>query len=93
MILADDHSEEPVSYLTLLWIEQRVNTCTNQSEVRRKLETIKYEIEAQELIQEMNTNRLTPGYHYTPHLVEDMKWAVRYMVDKDNLYDKFISNT
>ena len=84
---------EFVSYLTLLWIEQHVNTCVNQSEVRKRLNEIVYECEAEQLIEEMNANRLIPGYHYTPHLVEDMKWAIRYMVDKDNLYDKFTGNT
>jgi hypothetical protein len=88
LILADDHSEEPVSFLTLQWIEQNINTCVNQSEVRRKLETIKYEIEAQELIEQMNQNRLIPGLHFTPHKLEQMREYSKYLNDKDELQRK-----
>lgn len=89
MIVATDGIEdEPVSYLTLLWIEQHLNTVVNQSEVRLKLETIRYEWEAQKLIQEMNDNRLIPGFHYTPHLLEDQREAIKFMVDKDDYNDK-----
>lgn len=77
-----------VSYLTLLWIEQNINTCTNQSEVRRRLNEIVYECEAEQLIEEMTANRLIPGFHYTPHKVEDQYWAIRFMVDKDNYHDR-----
>lgn len=85
--------EEFVSYLTLLWIEQNLNKCSNQSEVRRKIDHIVYECEAEQIIQEMNANRLIPGFHYTPHLVEDQKWAIRFMVDKDDYHDKFKRTT
>lgn len=89
MIIANDSIEdEPVSYLTLLWIEQHLNTVVNQSEVRIRLERIKYEWEAQKLIHEMNDNRLIPGFHYTPHLLEDQKNAIQFMVDKDDYHDK-----
>lgn len=76
--------DEYVSYLTILWIEQHLNTCVNQSEIRRKMNELVYECEADQLIQEMNANRLIPGFHYTPHLVEDQRRAIQFMVDKDN---------
>lgn len=84
MILADDHSEEPVSFLTLQWIEQNLNTCINQSEVRRKLETLRYEIEAQELVEQMRQNKLIPGRDYTPHKLEDQREYSKYLNDKDD---------
>lgn len=85
MILATDNQEdEPVSYLTLLWIEQHVNTVVNQSEVRRKIDKIKFEWEAQELIQEMRTNKLIPGLHFTCHKLDEMKEYSKYLNDKDD---------
>lgn len=81
--------EDFVSYLTILWIEQHINTCANRDEIQRKLSQIVYECEAEQLIQEMNMNRLIPGFHYTPHKVEDQYWAIRFMVDKDDYHDKY----
>ena len=75
---------EFVSYLTLLWIEQHVNTCVNQSEVRKRLNEIVYECEAEQLIEEMNANRLIPGYHYTPHKLDEMREYSKYLNDKDD---------
>lgn len=88
MILAEENNEELVSYLTLVWIEQHVNTCTNQAEVRRKINKIKYEIEAQELITEMRQNRLIPGLHYTPHKLDEMKEYSKYLNDKDDKFER-----
>ena len=85
MIIADNNSEdEPVSFLSLLWIEQNVNTVTNQSEVRVQLVKIKYEWEAQKLIAQMEENRLIPGLHYTPHKLDEMKQYSQYLNDKDD---------
>ena len=77
------HSEDFVSYLTLLWIEQNINKCTNQSEVRQKLNKIVYECEAEQLIEEMKANRLIPGLHYTPHKLDEMREYSKYLNDKD----------
>lgn len=91
MIIADNHSEdEPVSFLTLSWIEQNLNRVICQDEVRRKLDKIKYEWEAQELVTLMNQNRLIPGRDFTPHLLDDQREYSKYLNDKD---DKFTSNT
>jgi hypothetical protein len=84
---------EFVSYLTILWIEQHLNTCVNQSEIRQQINNIVYECEAEQLIEEMNNNRLIPGFHYTPHKVEDQYFAIRFMVDKDNYHDRTSSTT
>lgn len=73
-----------VSYLTLMWIEQNVHTCTNQSEVRQKLKEIQYECEAEQLIQEMMANRLIPGLHFTPHRLDEMREYSKYLNDKDD---------
>ena len=88
IVATNDIEEDKVNYLTLLWIEQNLNTCANSAEIRKKLEGISYECEAEELIQEMNVNRLIPGLHYTPHTVRDQYFAIRYMVDKDNFYER-----
>lgn len=74
---------EFVNYLTILWIEQNIYMCTNQSEVRRALDKIVYECEAEQLIQEMQTNRLIPGLHFTPHKLDEQREYSRYLNDKD----------
>jgi hypothetical protein len=85
LILASaDNEVEVVSYLTLLWIEQRINKCANQSEVRQQLDSIIYECEAEQLIQEMEVNRLIPGLHYTAHKLDEMREYSRYLNDKDD---------
>lgn len=83
MILAEEDNEEPVSFLTLQWIEQNVNTCTNQSEVRRKVDKLRFEVEAQELIKEMQANKMIAGLHYVPHKLDEQREYARYLNDKD----------
>lgn len=61
---------------------------SNQSEVRARLAGLRYEWEAQKLIEEMNNNRLIPGFHYTAHRVDEQLNAIRFMVDKDDYYDR-----
>ena len=85
MILADNHSEdEPVSFLTIAWIEQNLNRVICQDEVRKKLDKIKYEWEAQKLVEMMNQNRLMPGRDFTPHLLDEQREYSKYLNDKDD---------
>ena len=76
--------EEFVSYLTLLWIEQNIHKCANQSEVRKALTKIQYECEAEQLIQQMYENRLMPGRDFTPHLLDEQREYSKYLNDKDD---------
>lgn len=51
------------------------------------LSHIKYEKDAIEFCNYLIANQLIPGFHYTPHTINEIGIAVRFMVDKDNLHE------
>lgn len=86
LLITEPH--EPVSYHTLEKIDILIRRSSlDPSTSHRILSHIKYEKDAIEFYNYLQQNQLIPGYHYTPHTVNEIGMAVRYMVAKDNLHE------
>ena len=75
----------------MTWLERLIQTAMvdNREDFLRALSEMEYEIEAEAMIRELNELQPIMGLHAWPHgQGEDLGKAIRYMVDKDDFYER-----
>lgn len=94
MIIANNNIEpDYASEVTIRRLRYLIAVALIDSEEKLKLESLTYtctEDEAIEKILYLQEYLPIPGFHTTPHGVEEINQAVKFMADKDDFYDRTI---
>lgn len=84
--------DEAIDFGLLSWIETMIGQATLDSNSKEKFLTrltkLEYKSQGYKMIDELKEYAPILGLHSTPHGVEDIGKAVRYMADKDDLHEE-----
>lgn len=84
--------EEAIDFGLLSWIETMIGQATIDAPQKEKfldrLSKLEYKSQGYKMIDELKEYAPILGLHSTPHGVEDIGKAARYMADKDDLHEE-----
>lgn len=85
----DTDHDDGLAFVTLERIERLILTCVGDKEwYSTRLERIKTEESANELIAELMGCQQIPGFHSTPQTLAEMKQAIQFSADKDDYSER-----